>query len=128
MTALVRATNVGIKRASCRAMSHSLLIRSFNAQSVEEKKAKVKDEKKKANVRRVEGKERFAGYADYVDRFNEEVKEAEKKVDYDETFKSLAVVHVPCAIGGKITISFLRKGQADHYEITLKEIDRKLKR
>ena len=97
--------------------------------------------------------------ADHVDRFNREVKEAEKKVDYDKTFKSLTAdilnntcnkenkkhledfekaaegprhitaaesvhkdMHVPCAIGGKITILFLRKGQVSHYETTLKEI------
>ena len=31
--------------------------------------------------------------------------------------------HVPCAIGGKITISFLRKGQAGPYATILKEIE-----
>ena len=88
------------------------------------------------------------------------MKEAKKKVNYDETFKSLTAnilnktcnkenekrledfkkaakgprqitaaestsenMHVLCAIGGKITISFLRTGQAGHYETTLKEIE-----
>ena len=32
-------------------------------------------------------------------------------------------IHVTSAIGGKITITFLRKGVAGHYEITLKEIE-----
>ena len=31
-------------------------------------------------------------------------------------------MHITSAIGGKITISFLRKGIAGHYETTLKEI------
>ena len=32
-------------------------------------------------------------------------------------------MHITSAIGGKITISFLRKGMAGHYETTLKEIE-----
>ena len=32
-------------------------------------------------------------------------------------------MHITSGIGGKITISFLRKGMAGHYEITLKEIE-----
>ena len=160
LTALVRATNVGVERATCRAMAHSLLIRLFNERSVAEKKAKIEDETKREKVRRTKGKERLAGYADYFDTFNEEVKKAEQAHDYDETFKSLTEdvlnktrkhedkkrledfkkaaegprrvtatestsedIHVTSAIGGKITISFLRKGMAGHYEITLKEIE-----
>ena len=32
-------------------------------------------------------------------------------------------MHITSGIGGKITISFLRKGMAGHYKITLKEIE-----
>ena len=136
------------------------MIRLFNERSVAEKKAKIEDETKSEKVRRTKGKERLAGFADYFDGFNKEVKKAEQAHDYDETFKSLTEdilnktrknedkkrledfkkaaegprrvtatestsedIHVTSAIGGKITISFLRKGVAGHYEITLKEIE-----
>ena len=141
-------------------MAHSLLIRSFNERSVAEKKAKIKDETKKENIRRIKGKERFIGFANHIDEFNEEVKKAEQAHDYNKTFKSLTEdvlnktrknedkkrledfkkaaegprrvtatkstsedMHITSGIGGKITISFLRKGVAGHYEITLKEIE-----
>ena len=90
MCALVRSTNVGVHRASCRVMSHSLLIRNFNERSVAEKKATIKDEKRKEKVKRITGKERFTQYANHFNTFNEEVKEEEKKDDHSETLKSLA--------------------------------------
>ena len=49
--ALVRSTNVGIHRASCRVMSRSLLIQNFNERSVAEKKATIMDKKRKEKVK-----------------------------------------------------------------------------
>jgi len=79
MAALVATTHVEEDWRTWRAMSLSIIMRPFNENTVDDKKQKVVDQKKREKIIRIEGQERVEQFVDHCDDFDAKVcKEMEK--------------------------------------------------